>query len=99
MVITAQPKDKVVSLERATMPDRVICQWNKDSVEDAGLIKIDLLGLRTLGLVTEALDMSENIKAEGKGIKADIDSLSLDDPAIYAMLQQADTIGAFQVES
>jgi error-prone DNA polymerase len=99
MLITGPPLDEIVPLERATMPGRVICQWNKDSVEDAGLIKIDLLGLRTLGLVTEALDTIEKSKDEHRRIKADIDSLSLDDPAIYAMLQQADTIGAFQVES
>ena len=55
MLITGAPLDEVVPLEPATMPGRVVCQWDKDSVEDAGLIKIDLLGLRTLGLVSEAL--------------------------------------------
>ncbi|MBI4789672.1 MAG: error-prone DNA polymerase [Chloroflexi bacterium] len=92
MLITARPLDEIVPLERATMPGRVVCQWNKDSVEDAGLIKIDILGLRTLGLVAEALGYIE-------GKPPDLDALSLDDPAIYEMLQQADTIGAFQVES
>ena len=92
MLITALPLDEIVPLERATMPGRVVCQWNKDSVEDAGLIKIDILGLRTLGLITEALSYIE-------GTPPDCDALALDDPEIYAMLQQADTIGAFQVES
>ena len=92
MLITALPLDTIVPLERATMPGRVVCQWNKDSVEDAGLIKIDILGLRTLGLITEALSYIE-------GDPPDLDALSLDDPAIFEMLQQADTIGAFQVES
>jgi error-prone DNA polymerase len=55
MVVTAAPLIEVVPLERATMPGRVVVQWNKDSVEDAGLIKIDLLGLRTLGVIEEAL--------------------------------------------
>lgn len=91
MLITAPPLDEVVPLERASMPGRVVCQWNKDSVEDAGLIKIDLLGLRTLGLITEALEQIDN--------PPDLDMLPLDDPAIYEMLQQADTIGTFQVES
>ena len=91
MLITGPPLDQVVPLERATMPGRVVCQWNKDSVEDAGLIKIDLLGLRTLGLVTEALSTIDT--------PLDIDRLPLDDPAIYMMLQRADTIGTFQVES
>jgi len=73
----------------------VIVQWDKESVEDAGLIKIDLLSLRTLGAVTEAL---EHIR-EGWGVDLDLESLPLDDPAVYAMLQRADTIGCFQVES
>ena len=55
MLITAAPLVEVVPLERATMPGRVVVQWDKDSVEDAGLIKIDLLSLRTLGVVEEAL--------------------------------------------
>jgi error-prone DNA polymerase len=52
MLITAEPLDTIVPRERATMPGRVVVQWDKDSVEDAGLIKIDLLGLRTLGWST-----------------------------------------------
>ncbi len=92
MLITGPPLDEVVPLERATMPGRIVCQWDKNSVEDAGLIKIDLLGLRTLGLISEALGYIE-------GDQPDLDALALDDPGIYAMLQQGDTIGAFQVES
>jgi error-prone DNA polymerase len=92
MLITAQPLDEVVPLERATMPGRVVCQWNKDSVEDAWLIKIAILGLRTLGLISEALGYME-------GEPPDLDALPLDDPEIYAMLQRGDTIGTFQVES
>ncbi|MEP7200926.1 MAG: OB-fold nucleic acid binding domain-containing protein, partial [Chloroflexota bacterium] len=78
-------------LERATMENRIVCEWNKDSVEDAGLIKIDLLSLRTLGLISEAMSYIEH--------PPDLDALPLDDPRIYAMLQRGDTIGAFQVES
>ncbi len=92
MLITGPPLDEVVPLERATMPGRIVCEWDKDSVEDAGLIKIDLLGLRTLGLISEALDYIE-------GEKPDLDALALDDSGIYAMLQRGDTLGAFQVES
>lgn len=93
MLITSQPLNEVVPLERATMPGRVVAEWNKDSVEDAGLIKIDLLGLRTLGLISEALSYIDDAK------RPDLDTLSLDDPRIYEMLQRGDTIGAFQVES
>ncbi|MEZ4559642.1 MAG: hypothetical protein R2854_24920 [Caldilineaceae bacterium] len=95
MLIMARPLDTIVPLEPATMPGRFVCQWDKDSVEDAGLIKIDLLGLRTLGLISEALG---DIEAAG-GTAPDLDALPLDDPELFAMLHRADTIGAFQVES
>lgn len=95
LLITAAPLVEVVPLERATMPGRVVVQWDKDSVEDAGLIKIDLLSLRTLGVVEEALGY---IRAE-RGEAPDLERLPLDDPAVYALLQKADTVGCFQVES
>jgi error-prone DNA polymerase len=95
MLITAAPLVEVVPLERATMPGRVVVQWDKDGVEDAGLIKIDLLSLRTLGAVEEAL---AHIQTK-RGIALDPDRLPLDDPAVYDLLQRADTVGCFQVES
>lgn len=95
MLITGGPIDAIVPREPATMPGRFVAQWDKDSVEDAGLIKIDLLALRTLGVVSEAL---EHIADTGRTIP-DLDSLPLDDPAVYRLLQAGDTIGAFQVES
>ena len=103
MLITAAPLVEVVPLERATMPGRVVVQWDKDSVEDAGLIKIDLLSLRTLGAVEEAVQL---IRAEyGCQLAATspsgqaLDDLPLDDPAVYRLLRRADTVGCFQVES
>ena len=95
MLITASPLVEVVPLERATMPGRVVVQWDKDSVEDAGLIKVDLLALRTLGMIEEVLG---HIRAQ-RGLDLDLDRLPLDDPAVYDMLQRADTVGCFQVES
>ncbi len=95
MLITRTPLDQIVPLEPATMPGRFVCQWDKESVEDAGLIKIDLLALRTLGVISEALGYI----AETTSQTPDLDVLPLDDPAIYRMLQHADTVGAFQVES
>ncbi len=95
MLITGPPLDAVVPLEPATMPGRVVAQWDKDSCEDAGLIKIDLLGLGMLGAISEAVAQAEFM---GEPVP-DLATLPLDDPAIYAMLQQGDTIGAFQVES
>ena len=95
MLITAAPLVEVVPVEWATMPGRVVVQWDKDSVEDAGLIKIDLLSLRTLDAVEEALGYLRT----NRGMDLDLDRLPLDDPAVYDMLQRADTIGCFQVES
>ena len=95
MLITAAPLVEVVPIERATMPGRVVVQWDKDSVEDAGLIKIDLLCLRTLDVLEETLC---HIRKRG-GMAPDLARLPLDDPAVYQMLQRADTIGCFQVES
>ena len=95
MLITGPRLDEVVPIEPASMPGRFVCQWDKDSVEDAGLIKIDLLGLRMLGLIADALEHIQTTE----GQTPDLDALPLDDPAIYRLLQRGDTIGAFQVES
>lgn len=95
MCITARPLDEIVPLERATMPGRVVIQWDKDSLEDAGLIKLDILSLRTLSAIDECLRLVE----QNRGIRVDLDTLPLDDPAVYEALRRADTIGAFQVES
>jgi error-prone DNA polymerase len=95
MLITGPPLDEVVPLEPATMPGRVVVQWDKDSCEDAGLIKIDLLGLGMLGMLSVALGYLEAMGLP----EPDLDAIPLDDPAIYRMLQKADTIGTFQVES
>ena len=95
MLITAAPLVEILPVERATMPGRVVVQWNKDSVEDAGLIKIDLLSLRTLDVVEESL---QHIRG-WRGVALELERLPMDDPAVYDMLQRADTIGTFQVES
>ncbi|MDO8688678.1 MAG: DNA polymerase III subunit alpha, partial [Dehalococcoidia bacterium] len=95
MIITGTPLVEIVPLERATMPGRVVVQWDKDSVEDAGLIKMDLLSLGMLALIHEALELIER----HRGVCLDLDRISLDDPAVYRLLGDADTIGVFQVES
>jgi len=95
MCITDRPLCEIVPLERATMPGRVVIQWDKDSVEDAGLIKTDILSLRTLSAIDQCLDLVER----NHGVRIDLDTLALNDPAVYDALQRADTVGAFQVES
>jgi error-prone DNA polymerase len=95
MLITGEPLAGLVPLEPATMPNRVVVQWDKDDVEDVGLIKIDLLSLGTLSLVSECFEL---IGARG-GPRLSMDSVPVEDPAVYEMLQAADAIGCFQVES
>ncbi|MFN2569960.1 MAG: DNA polymerase III subunit alpha, partial [Candidatus Dormibacteria bacterium] len=95
MLVTGEPLIDVVPVERATMPGRVVVQFNKDDVEDLGLIKMDLLGLRTLSAVAECLDLIE----QTTGSRPDLDTLALDDERVYDMICAPDTIGLFQVES
>lgn len=95
MVITGPPIMERVPTEPASMPDRVVIQWDKDHLEDVGLVKIDLLGLRMLSAIAETLDHIE----QTTGSRPDIDHLTFDDPAIYDMITKGDTIGIFQVES
>src|SRR5271163_1764707 len=95
MVIAGGPLDEIVPLEPASMPGRVVIQWDKDDCADLGIIKIDLLGLGMLAAIEEAIPLI----AEHEGVKVDLAHLPPDDPAVYQMLQKADTIGVFQVES
>ena len=77
------------------MVGRQLCQWDKDSCSDAGFLKIDLLGL---GMLSAVEDCVEQI-AEVYGEPVDLSRIPLDDPAVYAEIQRADTIGDFQIES
>jgi error-prone DNA polymerase len=95
MIISSCPLTEIVPLEKATMPGRIVCQWDKDSVADAGLIKVDLLGLRMLSLIHEARELVE----KNHNRKLDLDRLPLDDEKVYDMICQGDTVGVFQVES
>lgn len=95
VVVTGPPLGEVMPLERAAMAGRVVVQWDKDALELAGLIKLDVLALQSLDLVREAVAL---VQAH-EGITLDLDRLPLDDPATYDLLCAADTIGCFQVES
>ncbi|MGH7642710.1 MAG: DNA polymerase III subunit alpha [Candidatus Dormibacteria bacterium] len=95
MLVTGEPLWDIAPLERATMPGRVVVQFDKNDVEDLGLIKIDLLGLRTLSVIAETLQELEEVTGE----RPDLEALDLADPEVYAMCAQADTIGVFQIES
>ncbi len=95
MVICQGQLDSVVPLEPATMPGRVVVQWDKDDCADMGIIKVDLLGLGMMAALEESLALIRDAYGE----EVDLAHLPPDDPAVYAALQKADTIGLFQVES
>ncbi len=95
MLVTGEPLVDIVPVEPATMEGRRVVQFNKDDVEDLGLIKMDMLGLRTLSVVAETLGLIE----KETGSRPDLDALPLDDPEVFEMCSAADTIGVFQIES
>ncbi|HTO13781.1 MAG TPA: DNA polymerase III subunit alpha [Candidatus Binatia bacterium] len=94
MVIAAGRLDDVVPLEPAAMPGRVVIQWDKDDCAALGIVKVDLLGLRMMSVLQDSIRMVGE-----QGGHVDLAHLPPDDPEVYAQLQQADTIGVFQVES
>jgi error-prone DNA polymerase len=95
MLISTTPLNDIVPLEKATMPGRVVTQWDKDDIADVKLAKTDLLGLRMLSLIHEAT----NLVRESRGMSLNLDNIPLDDSGVYEMLCHGDTIGVFQVES
>jgi error-prone DNA polymerase len=95
MVICQGQLDSVVPLEPASMPGRVVVQWDKDDCADMGIIKVDLLGLGMMAVLKDTINIIRDDYSE----TVDLAQLPADDPAVYATLQKADTIGMFQVES
>ncbi|MBM3775345.1 MAG: DNA polymerase III subunit alpha, partial [Acidobacteria bacterium] len=95
MVICQGELDRIVPLEPAAMPGRVVVQWDKEDCADMGIIKVDLLGLGMMAVLEDTLDLVLRTRGE----ELDLAQLPPDDPAVYAALQRADTIGMFQVES
>ena len=95
MIIASCPIPDLVPLESARMPGRVVCQWDKDMIEAAGLIKIDLLGLGMLSAIRETIHWVR----EAYGIALDWNQIPQEDPRVYQMIHEADTVGVFQVES
>jgi len=94
MVICAGMLNRVVPLERASMPGRTVIQWDKEDCADMGLIKVDLLGLGMMAVLKDSIELIPN------HYKKDIDLAALpEDPLVYETLRKADTVGMFQVES
>jgi error-prone DNA polymerase len=94
MVICQGRLDEIVPLENASMPGRTVVQWDKDDCEDLGIVKVDLLGLGMMAVLQDAVELTHQ---RGHGI--DLAHIPKDDAATFALMQKADTIGTFQVES
>jgi len=95
MVICQGQLDSVVPLEPASMPGRVVVQWDKEDCADMGIIKVDLLGLGMMAVLKDSIELIRSHYQE----EVDLAHLPVDDPAVYSTLQKADTVGMFQVES
>jgi DNA-directed DNA polymerase III PolC len=95
MVICQGQLDSVVPLEPASMPGRVVVQWDKEDCADMKIIKVDLLGLGMMAVLEDSIKIIRNDYHE----EVDLAHLPSDDPEVYATLQKADTVGMFQIES
>ncbi|HYA25997.1 MAG TPA: error-prone DNA polymerase, partial [Terriglobales bacterium] len=95
MVICQGQLDSVVPLEPASMPGRVVVQWDKEDCADLGIIKVDLLGLGMMAVLEDSLELIHNHYKE----EVELAHLPANDPNVYSTLQKADTIGMFQIES
>ena len=95
MIISSRPLVEIVPLEPAAWEGRVLCQWDKDSCDDAGFIKIDFLALGMLSLVEESIDLI----AERHGKAPDLSRIDFEDEVLYDRICSGDTVGLFQVES
>ncbi|HTZ73925.1 MAG TPA: DNA polymerase III subunit alpha, partial [Candidatus Aquilonibacter sp.] len=95
MVVCQGQLDSVVPLEPATMPGRVVVQWDKDDCADMGIVKVDLLGLGMMAVLEDTILIIRNDYKEA----VDLAHLPANDSDVYAALQKADTIGMFQIES
>ena len=94
-VLTQDRLDDLVPIEPARMEDRQIIEWDKDDIDALKFMKVDILGLGMLGCMNRAFNLLE----QEKGIKVGMADLQDDDPDVYAMIQKADTLGVFQIES
>jgi error-prone DNA polymerase len=94
-VLTHDRLDDLVPIEPAAMEDRQIIEWDKDDIDALKFMKVDVLGLGMLGCMNRAFNMLE----QDKGLHVELADLQDDDPGVYAMIQKADTLGTFQIES
>src|SRR5256884_5460635 len=94
MIICQNKLSSFVPLENASMPGRVVAQWDKDDCEDLGIVKVDLLGLGMMSVMQDALELCRE-----RGRPVGLAHITIDDVATFEMMQKADKIGVFQIES
>ncbi len=94
-MLTHDRLDDLVPIEPAAMVDRQVIEWDKDDIDALKFMKVDVLGLGMLGCMNRAFNLLE----EAKGVHVGMADLQDDDPDVYAMIQKADTLGTFQIES
>ena len=94
MIICQNKLSSFMPLENASMPGRVVAQWDKDDCEDLGIVKVDLLGLGMMSVMQDAFELCRE-----RGRPIDLAHIPKEDAATFEMMQKADTIGVFQIES
>ena len=94
-VIDNRQLSRLVPVENASMPDRTVIQWDKDDLDAMGLLKVDVLGLGMLSCIRRAIDLVNG----HRGTRLTVAGVPAEDPAVYEMVQRADTLGVFQIES
>jgi error-prone DNA polymerase len=94
-VLTKGPLTRIVPVENAAMEDRTVCEWDKDDLDALGLLKVDVLALGMLSAIRRTLEFV----GQRKGHRFEMQDIPSEDPATYAMISRADTIGVFQIES
>jgi error-prone DNA polymerase len=94
MIICQGKLNRVVPLENASMPNRVVAQWDKDDCEDLGIIKVDFLGLGMMSVLQDTVKLAHDL-----GRPVDLAQLPEEDPKSFEMMREADTVGLFQIES
>jgi len=94
-VIAERPLHELVPIENAAMPERTVIQWDKDDLEELGLMKVDVLGLGMLSAVRRSFELIEGFD----GRRLTIATVPAEDAGVYEMISRADTMGVFQIES
>jgi error-prone DNA polymerase len=94
-VISRDALTRMVPIENAAMSERTVIQWDKDDLDALGLLKIDCLSLGMLSAIHQCFDLVHR----HHGVSLDMEQVPAEDPAVYAMISRADTIGVFQIES